>query len=90
MLKIDWFSFSNQITRVLVVQVYLIEVQSETFFTKFFVQFCILTSARYSTSCYLFLKKYLIIFGGLGYIVFIHKSFVVRNCRFSTHLRKIF
>jgi hypothetical protein len=75
MLKIDWFSFSNQITRVLVVQVYLIEVQSETFFTKCFVQFCILTSARYSTSCYLFLKKYLIIFGGLGYIVFIYKKF---------------
>ena len=33
MLKIDWFSFFNQITRVLVVQVYLTEVQAETFFT---------------------------------------------------------
>jgi hypothetical protein len=33
MLKIDWFSFSNQITGVLVVQVYLTEVQTETFFT---------------------------------------------------------
>jgi hypothetical protein len=33
MLKIDWFPFSNQITRVLVVQVYLTEVQTETFFT---------------------------------------------------------
>jgi len=33
MLKIDWFSFSDQITRVLVVQVYLREVQTETFFT---------------------------------------------------------
>jgi hypothetical protein len=32
MLKIDWISFSNQITRVLVVQVYLREVQTETFF----------------------------------------------------------
>ena len=67
MLKIDWFSFSNQITRVLVVQVYLTEVQTETFFTYFFVQFCILTSASYSTSGYLFLKKYLIVFDGLGY-----------------------
>ena len=33
MLKIDWFSFSNQITRALVVQVYLTEAQIETFFT---------------------------------------------------------
>jgi hypothetical protein len=33
MLKIDWFSFFNQIARVLVVQVYLTEVQAETFFT---------------------------------------------------------
>jgi hypothetical protein len=30
MLKIDWFPFSNQITRVLVVEVYLTEVQTET------------------------------------------------------------
>jgi hypothetical protein len=33
MLKIDWIPSSNQITRVLVVQVYLTEVQTETFFT---------------------------------------------------------
>jgi hypothetical protein len=30
MLKIDWIPSSNQITRVLVVQVYLTEVQTET------------------------------------------------------------
>jgi len=45
MLKIYWFSFSNQITRVLVVQVCLTEVQTKTLFTYFFVQFCMLTSA---------------------------------------------
>jgi hypothetical protein len=33
MLKIDWIPSSNQITRVLIVQVYLTEVQTETFFT---------------------------------------------------------
>jgi hypothetical protein len=33
MLKIDWIPSSNQITRVLVVQVYLTEVQTETVFT---------------------------------------------------------
>ena len=39
MLKIDWFPFSNQITRVLVVQVYLTEVQTENFSLNFLFNF---------------------------------------------------
>ena len=69
-------------------QVYLTEVQIETFFTSFFIQFCILTSASYSTSGYLFLKTYLIVFGGLGYIVFIHKKFCRAQLQIFSHLRK--
>ena len=65
---------------------FLSDVQTETFYTWFFVQFCILTSASYSTSCYLFLKKYLIFFGGLGYIVFIHKRFCCAQLQVFPHI----
>ena len=45
-----------------------------------------LTSASYSTSGYLFLNKYLIVFGGLGYIVFIHKKFCCAQLQIFSHI----
>jgi len=67
-------------------QVFFSRSQTETFFTYFYVQFCILTSASNSTSGYLFLKKYLIFFGGLGYIVFINKMFCCAQLQVFSHI----
>jgi hypothetical protein len=86
MLKIDSLSFYNQIKRVLVMQVCLSRSQTETFFTCFYVQFYILTSASNSTSGYLFLKKYLIFLVVLVILCTSIKHFVVHNCRFFSHI----
>jgi hypothetical protein len=78
--KLISFHFTTRLNVFWLYNFFFSRSQTETFFIKFFVQFCILTSASNSTSCYLFLKKYLICFGGLGYIVFIHKMFCCGEC----------
>jgi hypothetical protein len=82
MLKIDWFSFSNQITRVLVVQVYLTEVQTEIFSLNFLFSFAysllraiILPVAYFKKNTWLFLMVWVILYSSIN-------SFVVRNCIF--------
>ena len=82
MLKIDWIPSSNQITRVLVVQVYLTEVQTETFFANFLFNFAysflpaiVFPVTYFGINTSSFLVVWVMLYSSIN-------SFVVRNCRF--------